>query len=107
MVECYAEHISKLGWSLGRQPEMQAVGALIELQFGMTAEKGNVLHGFTADAGRERVNHRLSVCRPSESDGVKHISLGRETKVLRGILRRVRVVKCIPRRTFVSRPREM
>ena len=95
MVERQTKHIRELGgWSLGGQPYMQPIGALVELQFGIASQQGNVLHRFTAGSGCERVNDRFSVCRPGKPDGIEHVALCGETKVLGRVLRRVSVVKC-------------
>jgi hypothetical protein len=67
----HTKHIGIFSRSLGRKLQVQAVGPLLESEFGIAAYQGDRLHGFATCRLRERVNYGLSICRPRKSDCIK------------------------------------
>jgi hypothetical protein len=72
---------------------VQAVGPLLEAQFGIVAQQNDSSHPLTAGHLRERANHSFPVGGPGEAHDVEHIALRRETKILGGVVCCVCVVK--------------
>src|ERR1017187_7750192 len=93
LIKPHAKRVSVFRGSKVWQYNPQAIRTLARLHLGLAAHQRHRLNAFATQRQREGMNHRFSGSRPSESDRVQPIALGRETKILRRVVGCVGVVK--------------
>src|SRR6266496_6190172 len=93
LIKPHAKRVGVFRGSEVRQNYPEALRTLAKLHLGLAAHQRHRLNAFATQRQREGMNQRFSGARPSESDRVQDIALGRETKILWRVVGCVGVVK--------------